>query len=305
MYLCIQVKKNSDKIPVYDICSLQKQENRRKDDMLIEAFGAYLTRHPNLAVPHRHSFYHLVFFTAGAGKHTIDFEQFAVRPGQIYFMIPGQVHSWQFSGNMEGYIINFSEDLLRSFLRDDQYIQQFPFLQGIAARSVINLDKNTTQKIAALMAELQSEDQLQGAFSSDRIRLGLLEIFILTARAAGIRETAGHQKGRDLTLLQFRKLVDAHFQTLRLPRDYAALLYITPNHLNALCRDMLGKPAGDVIRDRIVLEAKRLLVNADLSISEIAWQLSFSDNSYFTKFFRKYTGATPEAFRQSVLDYKQ
>jgi AraC-like DNA-binding protein len=60
----------------------------------------------------------------------------------------------------------------------------------------------------------------------------------------------------------------------------------------------VGKTAGDLIRDRVVLEAKRLLVNADLSITQIAYELNFGDGSYFTKFFRKYAGVTPEEFRR-------
>ena len=79
------------------------------------------------------------------------------------------------------------------------------------------------------------------------------------------------------------------------------MLYITPNHLNACCKEVLGIPAGEVIRNRIVLEAKRLLVNLQLSISEIAYTLNFEDNSYFTKFFKKYAGVTPEEFRNSIV----
>jgi AraC-like DNA-binding protein len=86
---------------------------------------------------------------------------------------------------------------------------------------------------------------------------------------------------------------------LRLPREYAALLYITPNHLNAVCRQMLNKSAGEVIRERMLLEIKRWLVNAEISISEIADKLSFQDNSYFSKFFKKYEGMTPEEFKKS------
>lgn len=87
---------------------------------------------------------------------------------------------------------------------------------------------------------------------------------------------------------------------LRLPKEYAALLYVTPNYLNAFCRHMLGKSAGEIIRNRVLLEAKRLLINADMSIAAIAYQLNFADNSYFTKFFKKYAGVTPEEFRKNI-----
>src|SRR6218665_486781 len=123
--------KGNTKIPLINICSLQKEENKDKDDLIIEPFGAYLDRHPNLMIPHRHSFYHMVLFTSGKGFHTIDFEQFAVREGQIYFMIPGQVHSWQFEQDVDGFVLNFSESFLGSFLSNGQYLEHFPFFQGI------------------------------------------------------------------------------------------------------------------------------------------------------------------------------
>ena len=98
----------------------------------------------------------------------------------------------------------------------------------------------------------------------------------------------------------FKKLVEKHFRTYSLPKEYARLLYITPNHLNAISQDVLGKSAGDVIRDRIVLEAKRLLTNAKMDVSEIAYDLNFQDNSYFTRFFKKYVGTTPDQFRKTI-----
>jgi len=95
-----------------------------------------------------------------------------------------------------------------------------------------------------------------------------------------------------------------NYATLRLPKQYAELLYITPNHLNAICNDLLGYSAGKLIRDRVILEAKRLLINMDLMVAEIAEQLNFADQSYFIKFFKKQEGITPEKFRKlNVQDH--
>jgi AraC-like DNA-binding protein len=95
-----------------------------------------------------------------------------------------------------------------------------------------------------------------------------------------------------------------NFATHKLPKDYAEMLFITPNHLNALCRETLNTPAGEIIRNRVALEAKRLLTNLDLTITEIAYRLGFADNSYFTKFFKKQTNTNPEDFRKKVLTIK-
>lgn len=294
------MKRDKD-IPVYNICALQDKPSLQQDDILVEHFGAYLKRHPNLYIPHRHSFYHLVLFTKGAGSHTIDFEQFKVKVGQIYFMIPGQVHSWQFEGATDGYVINFSAHLFQSFLRKENYLEQFSFFEGIASHAVCNLKPNVVKDLEQLMLQIIKELNDTELLAADKVKMLLLELFIIVARNSDAQNIKSTQSHGDRTLHQFRKLVDQHFATLKLPKDYAALLNITPNHLNALCNSLLGQPAGAIIRDRIILEAKRLLVNGDLSISEIAYQLDFQDNSYFTKFFKKSTGFTPEVFRKNML----
>jgi len=101
-------------------------------------------------------------------------------------------------------------------------------------------------------------------------------------------------------LRNFRRLIDQHYLSIKLPKEYADLLYVTPNHLNALCQDLLGKTAGELIRDRILLGAKRLLTNADMTVAEIAYNLNFQDNSYFNRFFKKYVGITPDDFRKQL-----
>jgi len=68
-----------------------------------------------------------------------------------------------------------------------------------------------------------------------------------------------------------------------------------------LCNDFLGISAGTLIRERVILEAKRLLINRDLMVAEIAEKLNFADQSYFIKFFKKYEGITPEKFRKSNI----
>jgi AraC-like DNA-binding protein len=69
-----------------------------------------------------------------------------------------------------------------------------------------------------------------------------------------------------------------HYKENKLTKDYAFMLYVTPNHLNSLSKDVTGKSAGELIRDRVLLEAKRLLVNAKLTIAGIAIELGFSDS---------------------------
>jgi len=285
--------------PVYDICSLSDHQH---DDLLISRFAPYLQKHQNLSMAHKHSFYHVVFFTEGGGTHAIDFKSFAVKPYQIYFMVPGQVHSWSFDGPVDGYIINFSASFFQSFLLRPDYLDNLPFFTGNVDDEVINLNTNLHRQVVDLFEQLVTESNHIGRMGMDLIKAMMLQLFILVARQGEGKQSLA--PNYNYTLLQsFRKLTDKNFATLKLPKDYAALLYITPNHLNAMCNDILGISAGDVIRNRVILEAKRLLVNLDLNITAIAGQLNFADNSYFTKFFKKHTGQTPEEFRKNALSH--
>ncbi len=249
---------------------------------------------------HKHSFYHLVFFTKGSGSQTIDFQQVPVEPFQVYFMIPGQVHNWAFEGEVDGYIINFSETFFQSFLLKANYLEDFTFFAGMVDEAVIDIPVELQGKITALFEELIREYEEPELLESDMIKAIMLQLFISIAR---VRYDAVNKTipSYNYTLLRnFQKLIEKNYTTLRLPKQYAELLYITPNHLNALCNDVLEIPAGEVIRNRIALEAKRLLINNELTILEIANQLNFADNSYFTKFFKKQAGVTPEEFRKNT-----
>ena len=70
--------------------------------------------------------------------------------------------------------------------------------------------------------------------------------------------------------------------------------------LNGFCKKSVGKTSSQLILDRVLLEAKRLLTHADLNISQIAYELEFDDASYFSRLFKKKVGVTPEQFRKQL-----
>ena len=287
----------ANEIPVYDISSVSEF---RQDNILVSRFAPYYESHENLKQAHRHSFYHVLLFTQGRGTHSIDFETFTIQPFQIYFMVPGQVHSWNFDGFVDGYIINFPTDVFQSFLLDPDFIESFSFFKGNVSDSVINIPQGSQQKIQSLFEDILKESLENKSFELTMVKTLMINIFVLVSRFVPSRD-GGDTSSYNYTLLKnFQKLISDNYKTLRLPKEYAELLYITPNHLNALCNDLLGISAGEVIRNRVFLEAKRLLINPDLSVSEIADKLNFTDNSYFTKAFRKHVTLTPEEFRKSI-----
>jgi AraC-like DNA-binding protein len=288
-----------ENFPIYDICAISEF---KRDDILISRFAPYLLSHKNLALPHKHTFFHMVLFTDGGGTHAVDFTNFEVKPYQIYFMAPGQVHSWSFEGHVDGYIINFSVPFFRSFLLKPDYLEDFPFFDGTTDHAIVNIPEQLHRQVKDIFEAIIHESESNQKMGLDMVRALMLQIFILISRL-NHNDAPKTTTNYNYTLLRsFQKLIDDNFASLKLPKDYAELLYITPNHLNAICKDMLGQSAGEVIRNRVILEAKRLLINLSLPVTQIAYQLNFTDNSYFTKFFKKYTGQTPEDFRKNTLN---
>ena len=96
---------------------------------------------------------------------------------------------------------------------------------------------------------------------------------------------------------KFKQLIEEHYKENLSVKDFAGKLSITPSHLNETVKHIIGRTASDLIDEKMIIEIKKLLLHTDLTASEIAFALNFSDQSYFSKFFKKHTGLSPGEFR--------
>lgn len=288
------------KIPILTNCNIGENE---QDNVLIMDLAKYLQKNPNLSFPHRHNFYHFVLFQEGQGSFTIDFTNFTISPYRLYFMTPGQVHTWEFETVPQGYLVNFSADFFQSFLLRPDYLNRFSFLSGIAEDSALTIPEHTQQDVIYLLEKAKDAYE-KGKVNPDKKNQDLIStillhlMFSLEELGMARKQSAGVSPTHHLLIQNFRKLVENHFMNEKFPKFYAEKLNVSPNHLNSVCQNLMGVPAGEVIRQRIVLEAKRMLINPHITISALAYELDFNDNSYFTKFFKKATQMTPEEFRK-------
>lgn len=288
------------KFPILKNCNIGENE---QDDVLVMDLEKYLQKNPNISFPHRHNFYHFVLFREGQGSFTIDFTNFTIEPYTLYFMIPGQVHTWSFDSVPQGYIVNFSEDFFQSLLLRPDYLNRFSFLSGMAEDSVLQIPKamlSDTEHLLELALKAYNKEKAgEGQRNQDLIAVILLHFLLsLEELAQSKRLRTDTSANHHLLMENFKRLVEQYFAEKKFPKFYAEKLNVSPNHLNSVCQNLLGIPAGEVIRQRIALEAKRMLINPNITISTLAYELDFNDNSYFTKFFKKATELTPEEFRK-------
>ncbi|MDW9379404.1 AraC family transcriptional regulator [Chryseobacterium sp. JV558] len=284
--------------PTFDICHLIT--HKLSNDLFnADRFEGYLAKNPPIKNIHKHNFYHLVYFTSGTGNHTIDFTNYPIEAGSIYFMSPGQVHHWDFETDVQGYVINFSGIFFDQLFLSSSILDQFAFFNVFSRCQMLKINETNRSKVIDIfeniLGELANDDQYIPLMIASK----MLQLFIIVSRELQMEiPVLGTTHHNSIILKQFFSLIEDNFKDLRLPKDYAALLYITSNHLNFLCKEHLNISSGEIIRNRILLEAKRMLVNYNVSVANIALELNFFDTSYFIKFFKKYTRLTPEAFRK-------
>ena len=294
------MKQTAEQLPVYSLDNFSAPD-RKSQQFQVEVFDA--NRHFSVRYPHRHDFFEVLFLLKGSGYHVIDGNKYEIKPPCVFFMSPGQAHKLELSNDIEGYIFIFTADFYLLNRRNPNSLIEFPFfytihqdnppLQLTSQPDVLFLETLFRQSIA--------ETELSGNYKMEMLR-SILDLILTTCTARYHENEHLNQKGKGQILVKqfFHLLEENHIQNLPISR-YAEMIGVTPNHLTQTLKMLTGKTSSQMIKAKQLLEIKRLLVHTNLSVSEIAGQLNFDDQSYFTKFFKRETGITPLQFRSESL----
>ena len=261
----------------------------------IERLEDHRARFPAVSLPHAHSFYLLLYVTQGQGTHTIDLVTYALRPGGLYFLVPGQAHSWVLSADARGYILFFSAAFYQRQYPADR-LAAYPFFD--VARAPVLYLPPTESTLRGLLANVLEENAAAAA-NRDEVVGAYVYLLLELAGRYYVQEQDRRSPSHGLQQVRaFSQLLDAHFRTEKSVRFYADQLAMTANHLNALCRRVVNQTASHLIHERVITEAQRRLAHSADTVAQVADALGFEDPSYFTRYFKKYAGHPPEAFRQ-------
>jgi AraC-like DNA-binding protein len=274
---------------------------RKSQQFQVEVFDA--KRHFSVKYPHRHDFFEVLYLNRGSGFHVIDGNKYEIKPPCIFFMSPGQAHKLELSNDIEGYIFLFNADFYLLNRRNQNSLIEFPFFYTIHQDNppLLLTNPDDIQFLETLFRQSISEADLSGEYKLEML-CSLLDL-ILTFCAARYHENeplSQRNKGQILVKQFFHLLEENYARNLSITQ-YAEMLGITGNHLTQTVKLLTGKTSSQMIKAKQLLEIKRLLVHTNLTVSEIANQLNFEDQSYFTKFFKRETGVTPLQFRTEAL----
>lgn len=253
---------------------------------------------------HVHNFYELIWFTGGQGVHTVDFCDYPVAPGTLFFVAPGSVHN--FSVNYEGqsgYVIKICTDLMGETCGADLDDLRYRLFDAETVPYHL-VDAEATVRLGRLVDQLREENALVNVVGHTDYLRALVRMLVITierACEAGPSVPGPRISAARSTFIAFRRLIDQSFRTLHSVKEYAAALGVSTKTLTNHVAECSPHSPLEIINDRLVVEAKRRLRYSNMMIKEIAYELGFDDPSYFVKFFKRQTGQLPADFRNLTM----
>lgn len=270
------------------------------DSFYASDLAIHLQRNAHIVhTPHKHDFYLCVLFVVGTGLHEIDFDTYPVRPGTVFFLHPGQTHAWRFDSEVEGFIF-FHSKAFFEYHYTQAKLSEFPFYFSVKNPPILQLDAGQLSKLSPLYKDLVASYGEASPYRKRRL-LALMELIYLQLSPWYNQGTETQIEGSPLYLDSIRRFetqLELHFKVEKSARYYASAMGMSPKHLNRIVQASLAKTTTQMIRERVVLEAKRNMVQTQEPLANIALDLGYTDYAYFSKLFKSETGMGPKDFRK-------
>jgi AraC-like DNA-binding protein len=287
-------------LPVYQIDQFQSDEFDKS--FYVNKIDIHAKLHKFAEFPHKHDFFLLLYITKGSGNHQVDFEDFEIVEGRFFFVKPGQMHCWNLSEDIEGFVFFHSKDFYDNYF-SSHTINNFHFFKNYQTKPFLDMKKEVSNFMEILLAQLMEEYTKNELMRISKVHSIIHLIYIEIARLY-----QGELKPVTSVYLdklnKFEALIEEHYLTHKFPRDYASMLSISEKHLNRIVKFSLNKTSTELIANRIIIEAKRMLLHSLLPINQISEELGFNEKSYFNRFFKKRVVITPKQFRDQFSNNK-
>lgn len=252
-------------------------------------------------MPHLHDFYSIFWIESGEAIHATEFVEYSLKADTILFVPPGLKHRMYIDQSVEGTYMLFNDDFIQYNLKNHVPLKEYRLFNNPYFKSLITVIPEKREKLKDITEFIFDELQKPDDYSQD-IVLNLLHLFLLESRR--IFDQQNHESKEepgttpDATIIKFKQLIEENYMTQKNVSPYAEMLNINASCLNELSKRTTGITAGELIRNRVIDETKKLLFSSSISGKEIAFRLGFEDPAYFSRFFRKYTGTTLKEFRE-------
>lgn len=249
--------------------------------------------------PGRKDFFEIVWLKNEDPLHGIADPAYRIKGDWVYLIPPYRVHQLNKAGK-NGVLISFKRSMLEEEDKDF-LLDLFRIFNVQGEFSCLRLDEGAAADLGDIYHMMEKEYQKDNNFEMMKALLKVLLLKLISVKELEFTGHDTHQK----RVYEFLMLLESNFYTVTNIDFYAGKLGISSKRLNQILKEKLNKTGTQIIHDRIILEAKRKIIHSEITIKEIAYELGFSDRPYFSRFFKKQTGQTPEEFQKMARAHIQ
>jgi AraC-like DNA-binding protein len=234
----------------------------------------------------------------------IDFNLYTTTGPSVFFIAPNQYLQIEEMGDAAGHFVFYNRDFYCIQIHDEEVSCDGLLFNNIQNMPMISLAEQDAAFVNYLFEQMKDEFRLGDRSLEEMIRTYLKQLLIKATRLwkqQHLDKTINEQHTDLEFFRKFTILVDAHYKTKHAVSDYADMLFIAAKTITHKFKRLNLPQPNDVIKNRIVLEAKRLLVHTSMTAKEIAYHLGYEDPAYFSRLFLTQTGDSPSAFKAKFL----
>ncbi|MEQ9592027.1 MAG: helix-turn-helix domain-containing protein [Cyclobacteriaceae bacterium] len=252
----------------------------------------------------RLNYYAVLWIREGRGRYKVDFCEYEFERNTMLFFTPYQPFVILPSESLEVHSFYFHPDFFCIEKHKEEVACNGVLFNTLYRPPSVLLAEDEIQPFEQLLFEMR-EELKKNDLAKRELLVSYLKIFLIqTSRLKVKQDPSVKADYRDYkesdTLVQLKDLVESYFRVKHSPSAYAEILNVTTKALGKLCKKHFRKTLSELIHGRIVIEAKRELYLTNKSVKEIAYELGFSDEYYFSRFFKKNTDVSPQFFRKTV-----
>ena len=268
----------------------------RRGDQAIRTHSLNSGRKP--FEPARTNYFSVYRIESGRGEFWADASRFAFGPGELLFFVPYQHIRFAPTTSVHGDVVLFHANFLCVETFHAEVGCAGILFNDIYGGPVVTLDEASRLEVNGLIERIRAEQAGRDLAYSEVMLANLKVLLILATRLKSRTGAACGIDARHPVLAQLRELIEQNYRNLHSPADYADRLHVTAKTLGRIVREHLGTTPTDLIRNRILIHAKWQLLHTLKPVKEIAREIGFHDELYFSRLFKKGTGFSPTFFRE-------
>ncbi|HEY0898089.1 MAG TPA: helix-turn-helix domain-containing protein [Sphingobacteriaceae bacterium] len=266
----------------------------------ISSYEDQEAEHLNRVAPHKHTYFEIIWIENGSGTHLIDFVQYPFEGPCLFLLQPANVHQIFKSGPTKGNVIKFTESFFGSG-GTDNILLKFDVFDNVEVEPVLQISPEFLPRLKAILTPMmdhfRNPEVVSRSVLEAYLRIFLLEVYQLKKNRGLTHDPASDPKY--FLFREFKHLLERSYRENHSVDFYAGQLNISAKTLSEVTVLFTEKAPSHLIRDRLLLESKRMLTNTRLTVKEICFALGFRDPAYFTRFFTKHEALSPVQFRAS------